>query len=63
MRMARRCSPAGLLRGPQGHVPRMVMAYAGDDFTALQMDKPGFDFSDRGVDGRADPGPVDGYPV
>ncbi len=52
---------AGLLRGAQGLVPRMVMAYAGDDFTALQLDKPGFDFSDRGVDGRPDPGPVDGY--
>jgi hypothetical protein len=52
---------AGLLRGVAGHVPRMVMAYRGDDFTALQLDKPGFDFSDRGVDGRADPGPVDGF--
>ncbi len=52
---------AGLMRGTQGLTPRMVMAYAGDDFTALQLDKPGFDFSDRGVEGRADPGPVDGY--
>ncbi len=52
---------AGLLRGVQGHVPRMVMAYHADDFTALQLDKPGFDFSDRGVDGRSDPGPVDGF--
>ncbi len=52
---------AGLLRGAQGLVPRMVMAYAGDDFTALQLDKPGFDFSDRGVEGRPDPGPVDGF--
>jgi uncharacterized protein YfaS (alpha-2-macroglobulin family) len=53
--------PAGLLRGQKGAAPRMVMAYAGDDFTALDLDKPGFDFSDRGVEGRADPGPVDGY--
>ncbi len=53
--------PPGLLRGEHGHVPRMVMAYRGDDFTALQLDKPGFDFSDRGVDGRPDPGPVDGF--
>ena len=52
---------AGLMRGTQGLTPRMVMAYAGDDFTALQLDKPGFDFSDRGVEGRPDPGPVDGY--
>jgi uncharacterized protein YfaS (alpha-2-macroglobulin family) len=52
---------AGLLRGRQGAAPRMVMAYAGDDFTALDLDKPGFDFSDRGVEGRADPGPVDGF--
>ena len=51
----------GLMRGTQGHVPRMVMAYLGDDFTALQLNKPGFDFSDRGVDGRPDPGPVDGF--
>ncbi len=52
---------AGFLRGAQGLMPRMVMAYAGDDFTALQLDKPGFDFSDRGVEGRPDPGPVDGF--
>ena len=52
---------AGLMRGTQGLTPRMVMAYQGDDFTALQLDKPGFDFSDRGVEGRPDPGPVDGY--
>jgi uncharacterized protein YfaS (alpha-2-macroglobulin family) len=52
---------AGLLRGTQGLAPRMVMAYAGDDFTALDLDKPGFDLSDRGVEGRAEPGPVDGY--
>ena len=51
----------GLLRGTQGLAPRMVMAYAGDDFTALELDKPGFDFSDRGVEGRPDPGPVDGF--
>jgi uncharacterized protein YfaS (alpha-2-macroglobulin family) len=53
--------PAGLLRGMNGHLPRMVMAYLADDFTALQLNKPGFDFSDRGVDGRPDPGPVDGF--
>jgi uncharacterized protein YfaS (alpha-2-macroglobulin family) len=52
---------SGLLRGSQGLAPRMVMAYAGDDFTVLDLDKPGFDFSDRGVEGRAEPGPVDGY--
>ena len=53
--------PAALLRGGQGLVPHMVMAYMSDDFTALELDRPGFDLSDRGVDGRPDPGPVDGY--
>ena len=53
--------PAALLRGGRGLVPHMVMAYMGDDFTALELDRPGFDLSDRGVDGRPDPGPVDGY--
>lgn len=51
----------GLARGTHGHAPRMLMAYLGDDFTALDLNKPGFDFADRGVDGRADPGPVDGF--
>ena len=51
----------GLLRGRQGLLPRMVMAYGGGDFTALQLDKPGLDLSDRGVDGRPDPGPVDAW--
>jgi uncharacterized protein YfaS (alpha-2-macroglobulin family) len=53
--------PAALLRGGQGLVPHMVMAYLSDDFTALELDRPGFDLSDRGVDGRPDPGNVDGY--
>ena len=53
--------PASLLRGGQGLAPHMVMAYLSDDFTALELNRPGFDLSDRGVDGRPDPGPVDGY--
>ncbi len=53
--------PAALLRGGQGLAPHMVMAYLADDFTALELNRPGFDLSDRGVDGRPDPGPVDGY--
>ncbi len=51
----------GLLHGVHGHAPRMVMAYLSDDFTALELNKPAFDFADRGVDGRGDPGPVDGF--
>lgn len=53
---------AGLLRGEGGMAPVMVMAYRGDgDFNFLDLRRPGFDLSDRGVEGRPPAGPVDAF--
>ncbi|MBI5166090.1 MAG: alpha-2-macroglobulin family protein [Magnetospirillum sp.] len=51
----------GLLRGTGGMAPVMVMAYGGGDFNFLDLRRPNFDLSDRGVDGRAPAGPVDAF--
>ncbi|HYD89317.1 MAG TPA: alpha-2-macroglobulin [Vitreimonas sp.] len=41
---------------------RYVMAYGAEgDFAALDLQRPGLDLSDRGVDGRYAPGDVDAY--
>ncbi len=41
---------------------RYVMAYGAEgDFAALDLQRPGLDLSDRGVDGRHAPGSVDAY--
>jgi len=41
---------------------RYVMAYGAEgDFAALDLQRPGLDLSDRGVDGRFAPGDVDAY--
>lgn len=54
--------PAGLVHGRGGDEPFVVMAYAGDgDFNFLEIGRAAFDLSDRGVTGRAQPGPVDAY--
>ena len=53
-----RLSP-GLLRGQRGMAPALVTVAAGDDFAFLDIARPGFDLSDRGVEGRAAPGPID----
>ena len=38
------------------------MAYgASNDFTFLDLRRPAFDLTDRGVDGRASPGEIDAY--
>ena len=54
---------AGLIRGKAGMAPVVVTARntAGDgrDYVFLDLDRAGFDLSDRGVTGRAAPGPVD----
>ncbi|MGF1456968.1 MAG: alpha-2-macroglobulin [Alphaproteobacteria bacterium] len=42
----------GLSRGEGGLHPVMVMAYADGDFMILDLRRPAFDLSDRGVDGR-----------
>ncbi len=54
--------PAALMRGKGGMEPVAVMAYGNDgDFTFLDLRRPAFDLTDRGVEGRATPGPVDAY--
>lgn len=53
---------AGLMRGEGGNEPVVVMAYgAGGDFAYLDLRRPAFDLTDRGVGGRSMPGPVDAY--
>ena len=53
---------AGLLRGKAGLVPAVVTAKDGnEDFVFIDMLEPGFDFSDRGVAGRAVPQGIDVY--
>ena len=54
--------PGGLVRGSGGDEPFAVMAYGKDgDFNFLEVGRAAFDLSDRGVTGRAQPGPVDAY--
>jgi hypothetical protein len=49
----------GLLRGGGGREPAALMAFGGGDYNFLDLTKPAFDLSDRGVEGRAAPGAVD----
>ncbi len=54
--------PAALMRGTGGSEPVAIMAYGpGGDFTFLDLRRPAFDLTDRGVEGRATPGPIDAY--
>ncbi len=55
--------PAGLLKGRGAAEPVAIMAQdaARKDFSRLELTKAAFDLSDRGVDGRAQPGPVDAF--
>ncbi|CAK0748137.1 alpha-2-macroglobulin [Gammaproteobacteria bacterium] len=53
--------PVGLTRGTGGKAPIAVMAYQGADFAMLDLTSAAFDLSDRGVGGRAAPGPMDAY--
>ena len=53
---------AGLVRGTGGMEPVAVMAYGREgDFAFLDLRRPAFDLSDRGVSGRTTPGPIDAY--
>lgn len=53
---------AGLTRGAGGLAPAIVAAKSlQNDFVFIDISKPGFDFSDRGVTGRAVPKGVDVY--
>ncbi|WP_449301433.1 alpha-2-macroglobulin family protein [Parasedimentitalea psychrophila] len=50
----------GLSRGRGASAPAMILAQSGEtDFGFLSLTDPGFDLSDRGVEGRPSPGPVD----
>jgi alpha-2-macroglobulin len=54
--------PGGLLRGRGGDEPFVVTAHGGDnDFNFLEVGRPAFDLSDRGVSGRPQPGPIDAF--
>ena len=54
--------PGAMLRGRGGDEPFAVMAYGAEgDFNFLEIGRAAFDLSDRGVSGRASPGPVDAY--
>ena len=53
---------AGLIRGKDSLAPAALTALgAAEDFVFLDVAKPGFDFSDRGVEGREVPQGVDVY--
>lgn len=50
----------GLIRGRAGKAPAMVTVTSGaDDFAFLDLKGAAFDLSDRGVDGRLSPPPID----
>ncbi len=51
---------AGLTRGRGGLAPGVLVAEtAAGDYSFLDLRKPAFDLSDRGVEGRPAPGPLD----
>lgn len=50
---------AGLTKGTGGSAPAVLVASKDGDYGFLDLTKPGFDLSDRGVGGRAAPGPLD----
>jgi uncharacterized protein YfaS (alpha-2-macroglobulin family) len=53
---------APVLRGEGGAAPRHVTARGSDgDLAFLDLDSASFDLSDRGVEGRAHPGPLDAW--
>lgn len=52
----------GLLRGAGASGPGTIVAHdSGGDFTILDLNRPAFDLSDRGVTGRPAPGPVEAF--
>lgn len=51
----------GLLRGEGGQSPRLLVAEGQGDYALLDLGAAAFDLSDRGVKGRAAPGPLDAY--
>lgn len=55
--------PADLLKGQGGAEAIAVMALDGarQEFSRIELTKAAFDLSDRGIEGRAQPGPVDAF--
>src|SRR5690606_22009198 len=50
----------GLGRGTGGNAPQLLVAEtAAGDYAFLDLGRPGFDLTDRGVEGRPSPGPLD----
>jgi uncharacterized protein YfaS (alpha-2-macroglobulin family) len=50
----------GLTRGTGGRAPQLLVAEtAGGDYAFLDLARPAFDLTDRGVEGRPSPGPLD----
>ncbi len=52
---------AGLLKGEGSLSPRLLIAEGQGDYALLDLAGAAFDLSDRGVKGRAAPGPLDGF--
>ena len=55
--------PRGLMRGKGAALASAVMAIdtGKQEFARLELTRSAFDLSDRGVDGRDQPGPIDGF--
>ena len=50
----------GLARGTGGRAPQLLVAETADgDYAFLDLSRPAFDLTDRGVEGRPSPGPLD----
>lgn len=50
----------GLARGEGGRAPQLLVAETADgDYAFLDLSRPPFDLTDRGVEGRPAPGPLD----
>ncbi|MBS1167598.1 MAG: hypothetical protein H6R00_3623 [Proteobacteria bacterium] len=50
---------AGLIKGTGGSAPQLLLATKDGDFAFLNLQKAAFDLTDRGVEGRDPPKPVD----
>ncbi|HEV7345649.1 MAG TPA: MG2 domain-containing protein [Devosia sp.] len=52
--------PPGLVRGEGGRAPQLLVAETADgDYAFLDLSRQAFDLTDRGVEGRPSPGPLD----
>lgn len=54
---------AGLVNGEGGDAPGVLIAEKDGDYAFLNLQAAAFDLTDRGVGGRAAPGPLDAYVV